>query len=149
MGNFSQEGLFFSKVGRKFGIQFLSEVFKGNVGDEFGIFERKICNGRFVLPFQPVSDGLSFIGVSIGSYHGLYHLSFGYGAGTLLLKGFNKVRAFAIHINNFYKVYQIKSVIYWSKILQILHVSGISYFFYTTPNSICLFLSNKILFDYL
>jgi hypothetical protein len=76
LGNFSQEGLFFGEVGRKFSIQFLSEVFEGNVGDEFGILQRKICNGRLVLPLQPMSDGLSFVGLSIGGYHGLYNLSF-------------------------------------------------------------------------
>ena len=110
----------------------MSEIFEGKVGDEIGIFERKVCDRRFVLPFQPLGNGLSFICVSIGGDDGVKYLSFGDGTGGLLFEGFDEVVAFAIHLNNFYKVYQKKIVIYIRNMPCHTREWNKSIFFYTT-----------------
>lgn len=90
----------------------MGEAFEGQVRDKFGVFEGKVRDGGFVLSFEPVSDGLSFVGVSIGGDDGFVDHGFRNGTGPLLFEGLDKELVLAIHINNFYKVYQIKVKIY-------------------------------------
>ena len=90
----------------------MSEILEGDVGDEIGILKRKICDGGFIVSCEPVSDGLSFIGLSIGSNDRVLHLSLGDGAGPFLFETSDEVVVLVIHLNNNYKVYQIKLSIY-------------------------------------
>ena len=126
--NLCKEALFFGEEYRKFWVKFLSDVFKGYVWDESGILQREICVGGFILSEEPMSDGLTFVGVSVRGDDGVVHLGLGDGTCPLLFKRFNEVVIFAIHLNIFYKVYGYNEWLKSARSL-IIHVKSFLYNF--------------------
>jgi hypothetical protein len=64
----------------------LSEVFEGMVGNECLVGEGKIGLGTFVAVFEPLSDGISFISMPIGSNDWVFYDSVTDGAGPFFLE---------------------------------------------------------------
>ncbi len=104
--NLSQISLFFGEELWEFWVNFLGDVLEGEIGDERGIGEWEIGDRRFILSLEPVGDGIAFVRMAVGSDDGVEDGWFGDGAGALLLKGFDEVVVFSVHI----KIIYIKSI---------------------------------------
>lgn len=97
LGDFRLESLLSIKINRKLCIKLLCQILEGDVWDQGGIFKRKIRVGRFTVGKEPMGDGFSLVSLSVRGDDRIVHLSFGDGAGPLLLEAFDEVMIFGVH----------------------------------------------------
>lgn len=91
------EVFFFFEESREFMIKFLSEVLESMVGDECLVGEGKISSGTFVAVFEPLSNGISFIGMPIGSNDWVFNDSVTDGTGPLFLEAQDEAVILWVH----------------------------------------------------